>query len=121
MFLPQWVWQGHLAGEQALLLNSCGRNQNKLCGGYITVISSTLEKVGVAAEWLQSSLVFPSVWDSWCWEEDIVQSFFVVVSLLGMQKCTRRKTVFFPKHDFQDIKFLENLNKLGLPLKASPD
>lgn len=26
MFLPQWVWQGHLAGEQALLLNSCGRN-----------------------------------------------------------------------------------------------
>lgn len=26
LFLPQWVWQGHLAGEQAVLRNSCGHN-----------------------------------------------------------------------------------------------
>lgn len=29
--------------------------------GYIKVLSSTLEKEGVAAEWLQSSLVLPSI------------------------------------------------------------
>lgn len=26
LFLPHWVWQGHLAGEQAVLRNSCGHN-----------------------------------------------------------------------------------------------
>lgn len=26
LLLSQWVWQGHLAGEQAVLLNSSGHN-----------------------------------------------------------------------------------------------
>lgn len=46
LFLSQRDWQGHLAGEQAVPLNSCGHNWKKLCVGYIKALSSHFGESG---------------------------------------------------------------------------
>jgi len=121
-FLSQWVWQGHLAGEQAVLLNSCGHNK-KLCVGCIKAFSSTLEEMVVAVEWLQSALVSPSIHlgflvlalgNGYCSE-----FLCCCVALLGRQKCSKGKTKYFGvffKCVFIYTKILMDVNKLSLEM-----